>query len=297
MAEKTGGSGSDVGIFIIIFCILVAGLATGSGFAGSLQNKSSENQNSESSSQNLSSTEKVQQEKDSARLKSIGTLSPLSKYFSLRTGRVSNNNPNQEYLELNLSSNAPNKVLITGFNIKSGITGRGTAIGKAVYKPYSSLENLEEPIFLSPGDKVYIVSGKSPVGYSFRVNKCSGFFGQAQNYTPSLYNECPLPTEEILPNFGANNRNACLNYLERLGRCQIPNPDFQTSLEIGSDCVSYVTNEIGYGACVDNHGSDNDFYRHEWRVHLKQPETLWQSQRELIKLVDQNGQTVAYTEY
>ncbi|MDO8492353.1 MAG: hypothetical protein Q7S34_01785 [bacterium] len=279
--------------FFILLAVIVAMWVFG---GGANINKSS---NSVDSSVEIVQTnaQKQQLQKEADQAQRIGPISLLNSYFSLQTGNVWGNDPKNEYVEVSVSQDAPAHTLFTGFEIKSAFTGRGTTMGRGALVPNFGQGNIESSIFLSPGDRVYIVSGKSPLGYSFRVNKCVGYFSQSQQYNPSLSYNCPAPRDERLPNFGANNRNACLNYIESLGNCSLPKLNYETSISIGPECVDYVTNNIGYSSCVKNHKDDSDFYKPEWRIYLNQPETLWQSSREMIKLLDLNKKTAAYVEY
>jgi len=239
--------------------------------------------------------ETSQLKSDVAAANKVGEKSDLYQYLSINQAYLWSENPSFEYDAISLSSNAPKRVLISGMRIKSGITGRGALIPRAVYRPDFSNPNYDDPVYLNPGDTAYIISGKSPLGYSFRVNKCSGYATQFNTFSPSLSYECPLPASEDLPNFTANKRNQCLNYIQSIPSCFMPVNDVP-SLEIGPDCVQYVTTKINYNSCVATHKLEPDFYKGVWYLYLRQDETLWQNQREQIKLIDQNGKTSAYYE-
>lgn len=227
----------------------------------------------------------------------IGILSPLSKYFTLQAYSYGTGNPEQEIIELTVSDELPQEMNITGFKLISGVSGASAIIGTAVYLPDPRLFVPSESVHVSPGDRIYIVSGKSPAGYSFKVNKCSGYFAQSHQYNPPLYTSCPRLTELPMSAVDVNFRNACINYMNGIGSCQIPKIDASTALQIGSQCAGYISNNTGYDTCIDKHKNDLDFNQHQWRIFLNQPRPLWQSQYEFIKLVDGLGRTVAYTSY
>lgn len=238
------------------------------------------------------SNETSELKRSTAESTAIGPLSSLSNYLTLDQGSLGTDNPRDEYVVLRLASNAPNRTLLSGMRIQSAATGHGTTIPRAVYRPDFARNNYDDPVYVSPGDTVYITSGTSPVGYSFRVNKCTGYFNQSATFNPPLPYECPRPGDEDLPAFPANRRNQCLNYIEGISSCTMPLNDIPDDL--GQECTAYVTSKINYNTCVENHKLDPDFYKPEWRIYLKQPESLWQYQRELVKILDLSGNTAAY---
>ena len=165
------------------------------------------------------------------------------------------------------------------------------AFGYAANLPYA-----REPVTLSrlimpPGSTVHIVTGQSSVGSNFRVNRCAGYFAQFNSFTPSLPQECPRPSEEPAQ---TNLPDICLDYIESLPRCRIPQ---NTLLDIGNICRAYITANISYSGCVANHKIDPDFYENEWYVYLARPMELWKDKRETITLRDNQGNLMAELEY
>ncbi len=288
MASKSPGD--DFGFFLLIIGVVAlawlgAGAPQGNGTYRTTNNTSVEN-----------NTPQTQEERrDVANKKIIGALSPLSKHVSLRAGSLGGTDPQNEYLEIQISNEAPSRINITGFTIKSGMSGEGTTLKKAVLLPFTNVINVEETISLSPGDRAYIITGRSPSSYSFKENKCIGYLGVNKHYPTLPY--CPSPRDEVIPFIGATYRNACLDYIDSVPSCTVPSPDFETSLSIGPDCASYVTTKINYSECVKIHRSNSDFYGKQWWIYLNYDETLWDTRRELILLQDLNKQTVAYFEY
>lgn len=204
-------------------------------------------------------------------------------------------NPSTEYLTFTLDSYYKGKVLITGFEIKSAATGKGTLIGKGVDLPFAGQINYESPIFIDPGDTVVLVTGRSPIGYSFKVNKCTGYFEQFQDFTPRLREECPTPlNHELAQKFGYFN-DSCLDYLQTIPSCNMPLNDIPLYLQ--SECRSFVNEKLNYKSCVEEHKNDQDFYKKEWRIYLGRSEELWKERREVIKLLDLNKETIGTATY
>ena len=200
--------------------------------------------------------------------------------------------PDNEYVEIYASEKNTDKVLISGFELRSGITGRGAFIGKGTYLPSFGVINKEEPIFLKPGEKAYVITGTSPVGYSFKVNKCSGYWSQFQQFTPPISTSCPGLKNEKLPDPPNTFSDACVDYIDSFQNCRIrvDNP----TKKVEPECVSFIDQHTGYTYCASKYSSDADFYKNEWRVYLNR---LWKSRREMVKLLDQNGKIIDIKTY
>lgn len=199
-----------------------------------------------------------------------------------------------EYVVVHLSESAPSRALLTGMTLKSEASGRTAVIGKGVYLPQQGTINPEEPIYLEPGSTAHILTGRSPIGYSFRLNTCTGYFGQFQRWTPSLPTECPLPRTEPLPPPPNTLSDVCLEFVDRMYRCRIePNPPDT----LPPECRAYIRNSFTYPRCVSGHKTDVDFYKNEWRIYLSRDNTLWKSTREVISLLDTQGKAVDTVTY
>lgn len=232
----------------------------------------------------------IQKEIEKARI--AAESSPLSKDISnfYAANRFSTK-PETEYLTFSLSSQHEGKVLITGFEIRSPVTGQSAMIGEGVELPFAGVVNVEDPVFISPGDKVVVVTGRSPTGYSFRLNKCTGYFEQFQDFTPSLPRECPRAIDEEQPEPPNAFNDQCLDYIERIPRCTMPLKNTDIAY-LQSQCRTFITEQLNYKSCVETHKNDKDFYKKEWRIYLGRSEELWKSKREIIKLLDLNKKTV-----
>lgn len=198
----------------------------------------------------------------------------------------------KEYFEIQANRSNTSPISITGWRVTSLISGVSYAIKNGVHLPQSSSISPETAIFLNPGDRAYIATGRSPIGVSFRTNLCTGYFEQFQDFSPSLRRECPRPKDEldvtvdVIRTFG----NTCLDLIERLPRCEM----YTKSLPLGStpECVEFVTTEINYNGCVSAHKNDPDFYKSEWRIYLGRDAEIWRDKRETIVLLDNEGRTV-----
>jgi hypothetical protein len=206
------------------------------------------------------------------------------------------NDPSQEYITLRVSSFSKQSIPITGWSIRGVSEGITATIPQGVYVFFSGIVNGEEDIVLTGGDTVYVITGSSPIGSSFKENKCSGYLSQFQTFSPGLNNSCPMPKNENLssiPNTRVN--DACLNYIESYPRCRIetnPLPD-----EWSYECKSFIREKINYSSCVDTHKSAKDFQSPVWYVYLKRSSSLWARARDGIVLYDAQGKIVDTLRY
>ena len=197
---------------------------------------------------------------------------------------------NEEYIKLRVNDLGGEKVQISNWKLKSGMTGVEIFLGDAVKLPYTSQENSPQAIFVSGGEEIVIVSGRSPIGFSFQVNKCSGYLEQFQDFEPRLNKNCPLVEDENLPLTGPNAFNDdCWDYIDSLSKCETP-LDFP--LDLQSECRNYLVTNTNHNACISNHKDDSDFYQPEWRIFLNRSSELWKNKREIIELRDSRGKLV-----
>ena len=175
----------------------------------------------------------------------------------------------------------------------------GTASGLSVPIPKSdilyfdnSVNAENDTVVLYPGDKAFVISGQSPIGVSFRVNKCSGYLAQFKNFNPYLSNNCPLARDENLSSIPRRVENdACFDMLSNYPICHAQ----VDSLPLGFsyECTKFITEKLNYNSCIDTHKNDKDFYQKEWRIYLKRNTELWTNSRyEVVTLYDNQGKIV-----
>ncbi len=205
-------------------------------------------------------------------------------------------NPNQEYAVIRVTGNLSSPIKVTGWTIRSSATGVSVEIPKGSYLYFAGSPNSEEIVYLENLDTLYLITGHSPIGVSFKSNKCSGYLSQFQNFTPSLYTSCPAPRDEDYSSIPRSpNNDACLDYIEAFPACRIQTQNLP--LNWSYECTNFIYNKLNYSSCVNTHKSDKDFYGHEWRVYLKRSERLWKDKRENIVLYDENRKIVDWVSY
>ena len=197
----------------------------------------------------------------------------------------------KEYLEISVTQNAGLPVNLSEWTLRSDASGNAVAIPKGTAVPISGTINAVEDIVLNPGERAIVLSGSSPIGASFRENKCIGYFSSFQSFFPPLPQNCPIPSDELASFYGSGYIRdvACVNYVENLSRCQVA-----LSPPVGAtgSCQNFMIQYLNYNGCVAAHRNDADFDGDTWRIYLGRANPIWRTQYEIVKLVDVNGKTV-----
>lgn len=203
--------------------------------------------------------------------------------------RASETDPEREYIILAAPQENTTPINISSLRLESAFTNSGTAIGQGSYLPFSGKVNPQQVIFLAPGERAIVTTGESPIGTSFRLNICTGYFEQFQDFTPALPRECPRPVKENLSLEPGGVNDECIEYLETFRSCEAHTKSFPLELSDNPQCQEYVSENVHYNGCVENHKNEPDFYKKEWRVFLDLGEELWRNKRETIRLVNEKG--------
>lgn len=208
--------------------------------------------------------------------------------------------PNQEYITFFTNLKKDEEVNITGWFLKSEVTGYTLAVGKAALLPIP-FNKTESDVILKQGDIAYLTKGFSPVGISFKTNECTGYFQEDRQFYPSLPTDCPAPRDEKLPNFSndLDSNDECISLIETISRCTTKNSRFIRDLPdtITNSCKTYITTQINYNACVTKHLNDEKFAGSEYRLFFNRFGPLWRKTHDKINLYDQNGLLVGGTSY
>ena len=199
--------------------------------------------------------------------------------------------PKNEYIELYVAQDAGAPVNISGWKLSSDVTGSMSTLPKGTETPISGIVNASQDIIITPGKRAMIISGRSPVGASFRENKCIGYFSTFQQFSPPLPQNCPSPSDELSTYYGAGYLRdiACIDYVNKLSRCQVA---LSPPAGATGACKSFMTQYLNYNGCLGAHQNDADFRGDTWRVYLGRTTPLWGTRREVVRLVDTDGKTV-----
>jgi len=216
-------------------------------------------------------------------------------FAALKERRARETGPNQEYVEIKADKKNKSPMKITGWKLK----GKGNfdiAIGRGSSFVYAEVNSQpQEDIYLKPGEKAIIVTGTSPLGTNFKLNKCAGYFEQFHEFVPEINTECPLLKNENIPS-GLN--DACLDYIDRVSSCQtVVSIPYTFSFKLSSSCQDYLLQNANHKSCAEKHKDDVDFYVPEWRIYLGRNEELWKKSREVITLYDDKNNIIDSVSY
>lgn len=251
--------------------------------------------------------EDLEDEVVQARLR--GTVSPFEGMVYITTssnGQVSL--PQEEYLTIEAAYGNDVDLTITGWRLQSVMTGNTATIKAAAELPIMGKVNTQTAIVLPPGGRAVVTTGSSPIGTSFRINTCTGYFEQFQNFSPPLSLSCPNPDEEFQAFFREDSvtvldkkedaYDICRDFVRSIPECTIYRKDSRdVEPSLPAACQSFVRNQFSYQGCLNNHRYDSDFYEDDWRIYLGSRSELWRDKREIIRLLDAEGRTVDVFSY
>ncbi len=193
-----------------------------------------------------------------------------------------------EYMELSSHTDAP--VVITGWSLQSMVSGVRVFIPSAAAPFRMGQINHLAPVTLASAESIIVTSGSSPVGVSFKENRCTGYLAQLQAYTPSLANACPSASE-VAPMTADNLRaygSDCFDFLRGLPQCTFPT---SVPASLSPACRNFIANAFTYNGCVSRYESSASFQLDTWRVYLGASD-LWNNTHDVIRLFDAEGRTV-----
>ncbi|MBI3572267.1 hypothetical protein HY091_01895 [Candidatus Kaiserbacteria bacterium] len=196
-----------------------------------------------------------------------------------------------EYLQIRVGSGANTPVDLSGWTIESEATGNAVVIPLGTETPTSGIVNAVQDIVLMPGEGAVVISGRSPIGASFRENKCIGYFSQFQQFSPPLPQICPTSSNELMSLYGGSylRDGSCIDYTNKLSRCQAV---LSPPVSLSGACQSFLIQYLNYNGCVEAHQKDPDFQENTWRIYLGRTDSMWRASHEEVKLLDKQGKTV-----
>ncbi len=210
--------------------------------------------------------------------------------FSRDLSGVTQTDPENEYVVILVSGTSDTTVSTAGWKIVSKASGAGAPLPQGTEVPRSGRVNPLSPITLRGGDQMIVTTGRSPVGISFKENKCAGYFEENQDFNPSLQTNCPTPSQEFSRFYDNEDDNgSCAAYVRSIPYCAT---ETRASGNISSSCENFVEKHLNYNGCVDTHKGDPDFLGSTWRVFLGSREELWRRDRETITLLDGQNKVI-----
>jgi hypothetical protein len=199
---------------------------------------------------------------------------------------------------ITLENYGDRSVSIEGWSLQSAVSGVRVPLPAATRTFVMGAVPSPTTITLEPYKAIYVNSGPSPVGVSFQENSCSGYLSQFQSFVPHLGNyQCPQNSDELpwTPENVQRYGESCLTYVDSLPSCHFHTDAFPNSLS--SSCREYIREALTYNGCVARNKWRPSFHQDVWRVFLEQPEPLWGTNHDIIRLLDAQGRTVDVYNY
>lgn len=279
--------------FFLLLAFIILGLAW-----GPMKNSDSSGSKSSLFSSDISSETSIKREDISDPLRSPHA----GKVQVSGVNNINPENPNEEVITLRTELDDGEEVNITGWHLKSEVTGNQAVIGKAALLPVPN-KNTESDVILKEGDTVYLSKGYSPIGISFRTNMCTGYFANDRTFYPGLPLDCPDPEDEAIPRFSNNedSQDACIEAIENVPTCSTRGSSYTRTLSdiVPLACKRYIETNINYDTCVARHYADEDFAGDRYYLYFKSFAKLWRDsdKKEKINLLDKNGLIVDTISY
>ena len=228
-----------------------------------------------------------------------GTPSPYRDIVTLSQGSVWGTNPKEEYLTLQYAQDSGSDINISDWYVESYVTRERAGIpeGDRVLEKWRSPQYGN--IILSPYDEALLITGDSPINVSFRENLCTGYLNDEKDFYPQLKERCTSPIDELKDHGKIRlDDDACYEFVQGLGTCEMPNARRMQDANIGGRCENFIDRTFEYDNCVLNHKSDPFFIRDGyWYIYFERDKELWRPEREIIRLFDGAGRVVDVLEY
>lgn len=156
--------------------------------------------------------------------------------------------------------------------------------------PPNLIVNLKN-ISLKPRERLIIYNQSSPLGFSFKINKCLRYLNyNLKDYLKNYFFPCDRLSKDKLIEYRFKYRlnNKCLEILEKIS-CSGPKPKDWEKIINNSPCYNFFENYYTYRGCYENKKGDPDFYLKEWLIFFPTYDTLTNKRYEEIKLYDQDN--------
>lgn len=228
-------------------------------------------------------------------------ISPHADRVTLRASRARTQDPEDEYLTITASSRNEVPINISDWYLESYVTGERVGIPQGARVPVAQhrSQNRLTDIFLLPGERATLQTTESPVDFSFHENVCTGYFAEQHDFSPSLGRRCPDAEDEMVDFTRISvEDDSCYDFVERIGRCEIVPDDEIFEADLSRACELFVIDELTYQGCLANHKNDPFFDDVGiWRIYFDRNRAQWRSEREIIRLMDEERRVVDVVEY
>ena len=150
----------------------------------------------------------------------------------------------------------------------------------------------KEDIILKPQEEAKIIATTSPLGFSFKANKCFNYLikniPKLQKYIESINYVCDKFSKEEL--FELKNSGYSLNCVLTLENSKCDGLDSIYLKKISNDtkCINLVYSRFNYNSCYERRKNDSDFLSRVWYIFIP-TNYLYMNRYEEVRLIDENG--------
>jgi len=182
--------------------------------------------------------------------------------------------PRGDKLTLYLNNNTNKEIKITNWKI---VSSQGIySIPQGVNYVDPDYKYKKEDIILPPYGKAKIIATSSPLGFSFRINKCFRYFlnlrKDVEKFVDSAPYYCKYFTREELFNLRKQGYSIkCLDFLSRIS-CP-PKPQDLEKMAGDTKCMNLLDNLYTYKGCYYNNLNSQDFLTKDWIIFIPTPTT------------------------
>ncbi len=225
--------------------------------------------------------------------------SPYAERVSLSLGNARDTNPDTEYLFIRADSNNTSTINISNWYLKSYVTEERAALPQGDRVMEEWRHPVLSDILLEPGEDAYIMTTESPLNTAFRENACTGYITQHKTIYPSLTRSCPYPMDEM-KRFAQIplDDDTCYDFIERIYSCTTPDDDAVDDADLSRACTRLIDTTLNHDSCVERHKNDPYFDDlGTWHIYLEEDDNLWRTEREIIRLMDENDRVIDVLEY
>ena len=235
-------------------------------------------------------------------LEELGEFSPVAGMVAIEKkdlDSIKSGERADEYIVLRARETNAEPINISNWSLQSMVSDVWIGLPQGVERYVAGEVNELQDISLRPGERAIVATTHSPVGVSFRTNRCSGFLESTQDFEPPLRTDCidpralMPPTVENLKTYGPE----CVQFAENFDRCTYVTPKTRGYAQLSPACREYLRPRLTYNYCVGLYENEPGFFSGEWRIFLNQDAPLWRENYEVIRLLDERNRTVDVLTY
>jgi hypothetical protein len=217
----------------------------------------------------------------------FGNPSPSHDAARLVMGNAVGQDARTQYIMVEAAPSNAAALMLSGWTIQSALSGVRAPLPQAAPVFVQGTVNAVGAVSLAPGEAAVVSTGFSPVGVSFKENRCSGYLAQFQAFTPALQSQCDAASD-ALASSGYPDDGSCYAFAQSLQPCTFPQ---SVPSGVSSSCHQALASTLTYNSCLARHRGDAGFSSGNWRLFLDASRPLWRT-HDTLRLLDSQGRVV-----